>query len=96
MSRSPMPTAAPFLRQTEDASQLVTVSVLYYLPDHRSLVNEFTWQTLDRGPHYARVEAFLDYWRREIDAVIKEVKIAGARPFAPGQVDHVAHRFSLN
>jgi uncharacterized protein Usg len=62
--------------------QLVTVSVLYYLPDYPSLLNEFLWQTMDLGPKYPRVEAFLDHWRREIDATIKEVMISGSRSTA--------------
>lgn len=57
---------------------LVTVNVLYFMPDHRSLVNEFIWQTLDLKPQYPRVEQFLDHWRREIDAIIKEVLISDA------------------
>jgi uncharacterized protein Usg len=56
--------------------QLVTVNVLYYMPDHSHLLNEFLWQTLDLRPRYPRVHKFLDYWRREIDAVIKEVVIS--------------------
>ena len=57
--------------------RLVTVNVLFYLPDYsNTLVNEFTWQTLDIYPRYPRVNKFLDYWRREIDAIIKEVTIS--------------------
>ena len=54
---------------------LVTVNVLYYMPDHQHILNEFLWQTLDLRPKYPRIHKFLDYWRREIDAVIKEVTI---------------------
>lgn len=56
----------------------VTVAVLYYMPDHRSILNEFVWQTLDLRPRYPRVESFLDHWRREIEAVIAEVRISEA------------------
>jgi uncharacterized protein Usg len=55
---------------------LVTVNVLYYMPDHRSLVNEFIWQCMDIKPRYPRIEQFLDHWRREINAIIKEVMIS--------------------
>jgi uncharacterized protein Usg len=65
---------------------LVTVSVLYYLPDHPSLINEFLWQTMDLGPKYPRIGQFLDFWRREIDATIKEVMISGSRSLAPRMV----------
>lgn len=55
---------------------IVTVKVIYYLPDYRSLVNAFVWQTLDLRPRYPRVHRFLDFWHREIEAVIKEVTIS--------------------
>jgi len=55
---------------------LVMVNVLYVLPDSRYLINEFWWQTLDVAPKYPRVEVFLEFWRCEIEAEIKEVKIA--------------------
>lgn len=57
---------------------MVTVSVLYYMPDYASLLNEFHWQTLDLPPSYPRIHRFLDFWRREIDAVIKEIAISDA------------------
>ena len=60
---------------------LVTVNVLYYLPDQQSILNEFLWQTLDLRPKYPRIHRFLDYWRKEIDAVIKEVIISDTDAF---------------
>ncbi len=54
----------------------VTVAVLYWMPDHRSILNEFVWQTLDISPRYPRVERFLDHWRREIEATIAEVRLS--------------------
>jgi uncharacterized protein Usg len=65
---------------TQDYS-MVTVNVLYFLPDHSHLVGEFYWQTLDLRPKYPRINRFLDYWRREIDAVIKEVVISDMPDF---------------
>lgn len=55
---------------------LVTVRVIYFLPDYHDLIQEFLWQTLDQRPRYPRVQRFLDHWRREIDAVIKEIEIS--------------------
>lgn len=56
--------------------KVVTVQVYYFIPDYRSLINEFIWQTLDLRPRYPRIHRFLDFWRREIDAVIKEIIIS--------------------
>ena len=76
--------------------KLVTVSVLYHMPDHRSLLNEFVWQTLDLTPKYPRVQKFLDYWRREIEAVIREVTIAEVEPLAARRISTVKSVLTLN
>ena len=55
---------------------IVTVSVFYWMPDYRHVLQEFIWQTDDIRPEYPRVHKFLNYWHDNIDAVISEVNIA--------------------
>lgn len=69
---------------------VVTVNVVYFLPDHRSLVNEFMWQTLDLKPKYPRVIRFLDFWQREIDAIIREIQLADSSGLQPRYFRSVA------
>ncbi len=59
-------------------SRLTTAEVLYYLPDHPSVLQTFIWQTLDLAPRYPRIARFLDYWRREIDAAIHSIRVGQA------------------
>jgi uncharacterized protein Usg len=66
--------------------RLTTAEVLYYLPDHPNLLQRFTWQTLDLAPEYPRVHRFLDFWRREIEAVIHSVDICTAGELLPARV----------
>ena len=66
--------------------RLATAEVLYYLPDHPSLLQSFIWQTLDLAPSYPRIHRFLDFWRREIDAVIHSVQLATGETLAPAKV----------
>ena len=70
--------------------RLATAEVLYYLPDHPKLLQSFVWQTLDLAPAYPRIHKFLDFWRREIDAVIHSVQLATGETLAPGRVQHAA------
>ncbi len=72
---------------------LVTVNVLYYMPDHRSILNEFIWQTMDIRPRYPRIEQFLDYWHREIDAVVKEVRVSDGECFVPSRYTNITEMF---
>ncbi len=54
---------------------IVTVSVFYWMPDYRHVLQEFIWQTDDIKPEYPRVHKFLNYWHDNIEAVIEEIKI---------------------
>lgn len=66
--------------------RLATAEVLYYMPDHPTLLQSFVWQTLDLAPRYPRIHQFLDYWRREIDAVIHSVQLASGETIAPARM----------
>jgi uncharacterized protein Usg len=69
--------------------RLATAEVLYYMPDHPSLLQSFVWQTLDLAPDYPRIHRFLNYWRREIDAVIHSVRLASGETLAPAKLHTV-------
>ncbi|MBL8551764.1 MAG: hypothetical protein JNJ73_17380 [Hyphomonadaceae bacterium] len=66
-----------------DGWRLTTAEVLYYMPDHPALIQSFVWQTLDLAPKYPRIHRFLDYWKREIEAVIHSVRLATGETLAP-------------
>ncbi len=57
--------------------RITTTEVLYYMPAHPALLQSFLWQTLDQAPDFPRIHRFLDFWKREIDAVIHSVTISG-------------------
>ena len=57
---------------------LVTVDILYWMPDYENILQQFIWQTKDVVPDIPRVHKFLNYWNDNIDAVISEVKVADA------------------
>lgn len=67
--------------------RMATAQVLYYMPDHPKLLQTFTWQTLDLAPSYPRIHKFLDFWRREIDAVIHSVQLATGETLAPAPIN---------
>jgi uncharacterized protein Usg len=71
--------------------RLATAEVLYYMPDHPTLLQSFIWQTLDLAPAYPRIHKFLDFWRREIDAVIHSVQLATGEELAPARVQTASH-----
>ena len=66
---------------------LTTAQILYRMPDHPALLQTFVWQTLDLAPRYPRIHRFLDFWRREIDAVIHSVRLATGETLAPPRMN---------
>lgn len=57
--------------------KIVLVNVYYRIPDYHSLINQFSWQTIDIEPEFPRVKRFLNYWQRKLtDAPISKVEYA--------------------
>ena len=64
---------------------LSTVQVHYYLPDHPSLLQLFVMQQYDVAPNFPELDRFLDYWRREIEAVLHSVRVAHKHLIGPAE-----------
>lgn len=75
------------LRLRLEGWRLATAEVLYYMPDHPALLQSFVWQTLDLAPDYPRIHRFLNFWKREIDAVIHPVRLATGETIAPPKLN---------
>jgi uncharacterized protein Usg len=76
--------------------RLTTAEVLFYMPDHPALLQSFLWQTLDEAPDFPRIQRFLLFWRREIDAVIHSVQISSVQEITPGRLRPVTLLAKLN
>ncbi len=55
---------------------LTTAQILYRMPDHPSLLQEFLWQHLDLAPDFPELFKFLEFWDREIEGAVHHVRIA--------------------
>ena len=76
--------------------RMTTAEITYYMPDHPGLLQEFLWQTLDEAPEFPRVRRFLDFWRRDVDAVIHSVRVSHAGLVSPARLSTSAHIGTLN
>ncbi|HEX8233622.1 MAG TPA: protein usg [Caulobacteraceae bacterium] len=79
-----------------EGRRLTTAEVLYYIPDHPSLLQSFLWQTLDVAPDFPRVHRFLDFWRAEIDAVIHSVQVTAAGLVTPAKLEFRQIQITIN
>jgi len=64
-----------FARQI-DGYGLTTADILYRLPDHPSILQEYVWQDYDLAPRFPELRKFLDFWRSKLEGPIFEVKVA--------------------
>ena len=64
---------------------LSTVQIHYYLPDHPALLQLFVMQQYDIAPRFPELDRFLDYWRREIEAVLHSVQVAHQDLIGPAE-----------
>lgn len=76
--------------------RLTTAEILYYLPDHPSLLQTFVWQFHDLAPRYPKLHEFLDYWRGNIDAAIHSVSIASRETVGPARTRIAREILHLN
>ena len=76
--------------------RLTTAQILYHLPDHPKLLQEFIWQHLDLAPEFPELKRFLNFWERKIEGRLHSVKIASAKLVTPGEMRAAEGMFALH
>jgi uncharacterized protein Usg len=87
--------SADFRRQLEGFG-LTTANILYHMPDHPDILQNYIWQQHDLHPHFPELMKFLDFWTRELDGLLHSVTIAHARLIKPAEFRAVEGEFRLN
>ena len=54
---------------------LLTAEIHYYMPDYPALLQQFVWQQYDVAPQFPELHRFLDFWRRELEGALHEVRV---------------------
>jgi uncharacterized protein Usg len=73
---------------------LTTAQIIYRIPDHRELLQEFIWQRYDTFPEFPGLGSFLAFWEEKIEGPIHSVTVAHARLIRP--VDLLEMRKALH
>jgi uncharacterized protein Usg len=79
--------AMELIRQMNDY-RLTTAEILYHLPDHPAVLQTYIWQELDLAPRYPALQAFLDFWSRNLDGRLYSVRVGVAALITPGHWGH--------
>ena len=62
---------------------LTTASILYRMPDHRSILQEFVWQQYDLAPRFPELNKFLAFWSANLDGPLYRVQVAHTALLGP-------------
>ena len=65
--------------------RLTTAQILYHMPDHPDLLQEFIWQHYDLAPRFPKLHKFLQFWEHKIEGSLHSVYIAEKKLIAPAQ-----------
>ena len=60
--------------------RLTTAEILYWMPDHRHVLQSFVWQNLDLAPQFPALAKFLDFWEHNLDGKVHRLTVRAKRP----------------
>lgn len=76
--------------------RLTTAQIIYRLPDHPDLLQEFVWQNFDLAPNYPELKRFLDFWEKNIEGRLHSVTVASKDLIAPGPMRSVCDELTVH
>jgi uncharacterized protein Usg len=62
---------------------LTTAQIVYRMPDHLDLFQDFLWQRYDTFPKFPLLASFIAFWEEKIEGPIHSVTVAHARLLRP-------------
>lgn len=86
----------PQFRRQLEGYGLTTANILYRLPDHPHLLQEFIWQHYDLYPNFPELHRFVAFWKREIEGALHSIRIAHQRLITPAEIRAIGAEFRLN
>ena len=75
---------------------LTTAEILYYLPDHRDLLQTYIWQDYDIAPRFPKLIRFLDFWTKNLDGPLASVRVAHRALIGAAELRLVAQEWRIN
>jgi len=68
---------------TNEGYGLTTAQIVYRMPDHLHLFQDFIWQRYDTFPRFPLLTNFIAFWEEKIEGPIHSVTVAHARLLRP-------------
>ena len=84
-----------FVAQLNDY-RITTAEILYWMPDHRHVLQSFVWQNLDLAPEFPNLVKFLEFWERNLEGKLHKVRVANARLIKPAEFNFASGLYQLH
>lgn len=84
-----------FVAQLKDY-RITTAEILYWMPDHKHVLQSFLWQNLDLAPRFPALAKFLDFWDRNLDGKLHKVTVANAQLIKPAEFRIASGLYTLH
>ncbi|HVX81398.1 MAG: hypothetical protein ACTHOR_03465 [Devosia sp.] len=78
--------ASPASPSSLEGYGLTTAKIIYHMPDHREMLQEFLWQQFDLFPEFPGLAKFLAFWEERIEGPLHSVTVAHARLIRPTEL----------
>ena len=82
-------------RQLQDY-RLTTAEIIYRLPDFPDVLQSYIWQDLDLAPKFPVLRKFLDFWEKNIEGALFEVRVASTVLVKPAEIRMAKAEFLIN
>ena len=87
--------ASDFARQPAGYG-LTTADILYRLPDHPSILQEYIWQDYDLAPSFPELNRFLAFWQAKLEGRLFRVTVSHRDLIGPAALRTVSGEFRLH
>ncbi|QCK88332.1 hypothetical protein E8L99_22500 [Phreatobacter aquaticus] len=75
---------------------LTTAGILYRLPDHPSILQEYVWQDYDLSPQFPELKRFLAFWQAKLEGRLYRVTVAHRDLIGPAELSTIDGEFQLH
>lgn len=80
------------MRPEAESFGLTTAQIIYHMPDHAELLQDFLWQQYDVFPEFPSLRKFLAFWEERIEGRLHSITVAHARLIHPVELAAVRLR----
>lgn len=95
LARTDSTKPSDFARQI-DGYGLTTADILYRLPDHPAILQQYIWQEYDKAPSFPELNRFLAFWQAKLEGLLYRVTVCHKTLIGPAELRAVKGEFRLH